>query len=681
LAQALTDEILATVPSFRSFWQVSAPAGAGKSRLLALLQRNLDRHALVPVLVAPSFRSLDAGPTALMQVGVGLKSRGRINGQLDTLTEPGRPWSTKIQGIQRWLNDEKQDVILLCDEPLLWPSEISEEVRARDHSLNVFRALVEAVPCRRVIAGFLPPESRGHMRRPLALGAPPEALGESYARSWGDLAATAVELLAALGDWPLHRSLLELDLLVACAIATDVPAVIRRLPEAATARDAARLLADALTGRADMAAVCRTWARLALLRAPFDREALGRVSEVPSTGPQAWLVGRALLAANGPILSMHEVLRSEGRTRDWLSQEQRGQTHQQFARYYKDRFENRASRNAPEAILDEMEAFHHAASAPDRTTLTAFRAFFVDQLHTLGRVLSRDVRDREGAVAVFERAVEWDAEDDYGHHYLAFNLDVLGKHPQRVEEHYRRAIELDPLNVWWRSRWINFLITRGRMPEAQAAWNAATDALGLPDQDADPSVYESLHIWVARLLVHRGQIDFAEKVLRGIPPEVFQDHPGLRAIQRKLRFLVEAARTRVVFPLTIPPERWWRGPHLCALQTESGKQLRRWLPGRIQEIDDDGVHLVVAEPPSEQGEQAGQPRFLSMSFSFADFDSCSRDEPSSKLKAGRFVELGVYGDEEILVIRIHRPGRSEDQDLPPLFPDPVRYLRGDGWVG
>jgi hypothetical protein len=274
--------------------------------------------------------------------------------------------------------------------------------------------------------------------------------------------------------------------------------------------------------------------------------------------------------------------------------------------------------------------------------------------------------------------VEWDVEDDYGHHYLAFNLDVLGKHPQRVEEHYLRAIELDPLNVWWRSRWSNFLITRGRMPEAQAAWNAATDALGLPDQDADPRVYESLHLWVARLLVHRGQIDFADKVLRAIPPEVFLEHPGLRAIQRRLRFLVEAARTRVVFPLTIPPERWWRGPHLCALQTESGKTLRRWLAGRIQEIDDDGVHLVVAEPPAEQ---MGQPRFLSMSFSFSDFDRCSRDESASTLKAGRFVEIGVYGDEEILIIRVHRPGHWEDQDLPPLFPDPLRYLKGDGWVG
>ncbi len=118
-------------------------------------------------------------------------------------------------------------------------------------------------------------------------------------------------------------------------------------------------------------------------------------------------------------------------------------------------------------------------------------------------------------------------------------------------------------------------------------------------------------------------------------------------------------------------------PILCALQTESGKTLRRWLAGRIQEIDD-GVHLVVAEPPVEP---TGQPRFLSMSFSLADFDRCSRDEPASALKAGRFVELGVYGDEEILIIRVHRQGHWEDQDLPPLFPDPLRYLRGDGWVG
>ena len=124
---------------------------------------------------------------------------------------------------------------------------------------------------------------------------------------------------------------------------------------------------------------------------------------MPSTGPQACLITRGLLVADGSILSMHEVLRSEGRIREWLSPEQRGRTHQRLARYYKDRFQSRASHNEPGAILNEMEAFHHAASAPDRTTLTAFRVFFVDQLHTLGRVLSQEVRDREGAVAVFER--------------------------------------------------------------------------------------------------------------------------------------------------------------------------------------------------------------------------------------------------------------------------------------
>ena len=272
LAQALTDEILATAASHHSLWQVSAPAGAGKSRLLALLQRNLGEHSLVPMLVAPSFRSLDSGPTALVQLGVGLKTRGRINGQLETLTEPSRPWSEKIRSVQQWLSDQRTDVVLLCDEPLLWPVDVSEEARARDHSLDVFRALVDAAPCRRVVAGFLPPGFRGHMRRPLALGAPLAALGESYVQSWGDLSATAFDLLAAIGDWPSHRSVLELDLLVACAFVAGVPSVLRWLPEAATARDAARFLADALTNRIDMAAVCQTWARLRCCALPSTKK-------------------------------------------------------------------------------------------------------------------------------------------------------------------------------------------------------------------------------------------------------------------------------------------------------------------------------------------------------------------------------------------------------------------------
>jgi tetratricopeptide (TPR) repeat protein len=612
-----------------------------------------------------------------MQFGVGLKTRGLLNGQLDTLKEPRRPWGDKIDDVEQWLHSQRQEVVLLCDEPLLWPSEVAEESRSRVHSQDVFRVLVEAAPCRRVVTGFLPPDIRRHTRHHLPTERSPDTLGAGYVQSWNALSATAGELLASLGDRLLRRSVLEVDLLVACAFVAGVSAVGRWLPETATARDIASFLADALTDRTDLAAVRLAWARLSLLRVPFAGQLLEYLGEMPLAGPQGCLVTRGLLTAFGSNCSMHEVLRAEGRAHEWLTREQRAQTHQQLARYYKERFQDRASRNEPGAILDEMEAFHHAASAPDRTTLDGYRAFFVDQLHTLGRVLSREMKDRLGAVSVFERALEWDGEDDYAHHYLAFNLDILGQQPRRVEEHYVRAIELDPLNVWWRSRWITFLITRGRTPEAQAAWSAATDALGLPDRDADPWLYESLHIWVARLLVHRGQIDFAEQVLRGVPAEVLQAHPGLRAIQRRLRALVEAARTRVVFPLTIPPERWWQGPHLCALQTESGKELRRWLAGRIQEIDD-GVHLVVAEPPATAGEQ---PRFLSLSLSIADFDRCSRDEPAAHLGAGRFVELGVYGDEEILIIRVHRPGRWEDQDLPPLFPDPLRYLRADGWVG
>ena len=127
---------------------------------------------------------------------------------------------------------------------------------------------------------------------------------------------------------------------------------------------------------------------------------------------------------------------------------------------------------------------------------------------------------------------------DKQHSRLPLSI-ILREAASRNETNVKHSevVSADEPRIWtfrgWRSRWINFLITRGRIPEAHAAWNAAIDALGLPDQDADPRVYESLHLWVARLLVHRGQIDFAEKILRGIPPEVFQEHPGLRAIQRR----------------------------------------------------------------------------------------------------------------------------------------------------
>ena len=128
--------------------------------------------------------------------------------------------------------------------------------------------------------------------------------------------------------------------------------------------------------------------------------------------------------------------------------------------------------------------------------LEELRPYFADQLDALGRALSRDFQRYRDAARYFERACKWEPEDDYAHHYLAYNLDIEASRPGDVEVHYQKAIELAAENAWWHVRWITYLVTRGRTAAAWVAWGEALDALGLPDPDADPWVYENLHLWV-----------------------------------------------------------------------------------------------------------------------------------------------------------------------------------------
>jgi len=214
--------------------------------------------------------------------------------------------------------------------------------------------------------------------------------------------------------------------------------------------------------------------------------------------------------------------------------------HVRLAEYYTRVFGKLESSDDAGSMLAEFEAFHHATSSADTTLLNRLTPFFVDQLDAYGRAVSL-AGNRGLAVQAFERAVRWDPNDDYAHHYWAYNLDYDGIKPAEVEEHYQRARDLKssrPLwwsrwitflitvygrttavrvkRLWW-SRWITFLITRGRAAEARAAWGRAVEVLKLTSVRSSSWIYQDLHKWVIRLLLHRALLDFAEDVLRNVP--------------------------------------------------------------------------------------------------------------------------------------------------------------------
>ncbi len=678
LVDDLFPEIANAAPSLDAVWHIGGPATGGKSTALQLLGERLSEQGLSPILVAPPMRALDAGPLALTEVSVGLKSCGLLNGQLDILRSADAPWAEKVTAVLGWVSDHADRVVLLCDEPAEWSSRQSHDVSFRAHADEVALALVATAPCRRVVSGALPVGVRARHFRKLAIASTPgEWLRDEH--EWGPLAGPATAIAERLGDDLASRSPLEIRLLVAIAALWTLDDLVRWWKTSPGRRDISRALASLLrkkdTGPEERF-LRDAWRRLALARRSLSQDLLDAiVSDAPTERARS-LLHNCLLYPDDGAFRLHWSLRLDAQEVGRSGDEDPVAMQAELARYYKRRLERREQARDPNALLDEMEAFHHASLSGDAGLLDELRPYFADQLNALGRTLSRDFKQHEEAAAVFERAVRWEPDDDYAHHYLAFNLDILAQRAPEVEAHYQRAIELRADHLWWHSRWVSYLITRGRMGAARRAWNEALDVLGLPDPDAERWIYENLHLWIGRLLVHRGQLDFAEEVLRGIPQEALRSHPGLAAIFRRLRALVEARSARAVFPLSVSPERWWHGPHLCPQRREAG-ELARWMPGRIDGVDDGVVRAQVAQPP---GEDDPHPVFGFLSLEATDFDRWTRDERVADLTAGRFIELGWYGDEDEPIIRVHGNEGWRDRDLPPLFPDPARYLRSAGWV-
>lgn len=667
-------------------WVVEGGPTTGKTVLLAQLEERLRKQGYKPIRIAPPLAALDSGAVALVEIANGLRVQGLVDCRVSDLTKERAPWRDKVALVREWMAAADAKTVFLCDEPMEWAASSADDFRFAAHANDVLLVLLSKGPWLRVVTGRLPESIPAQKLENLAPRSEPGRWLRD--RVWWRSLADAAAALAERHEEILTRySPLQVRLLVAQVTLTNISHVEGLLAGTASRREVSRNLAALLSGQ-KFEALRSLWARLSLLRRPFPPSFLRPLGAPVLEEQHRDILDLSLLYKVNGSISLHETLRADARDQNWLSTQQARQTHQQLATLYHDLFQS-TSQGPPDGsawashLTAEMEAFHHALSSGDAKLWKSYKVFFSDQLDALGRRLSQEAQRRRDdglfsqAVEVFKHALSWDETDDYAHHYLAFNRDVPGREPAIVEGHYQKAIEINPRHSWWWSRYICFLVARGRPSDAERKWDEALDALQLPNPDSDPGVYESLHLWVARILVHRGRIEFAERVLAGIPDDVRQRHLGLKALGRRLAALVEARRAGVVFPLTIPPERWWEGPHLNS-QREGRKSLTKWLAARVDSIDDDSVNLFVGTPPKPPN---SHPEYGLVPVARAEFDQWSRDWKASELTAGRFVELGYYGHrEDVVVARVHRETSWEDPDLPPLFPDPVRYLRRGGHV-
>jgi tetratricopeptide (TPR) repeat protein len=655
-----------------ALWHVQGHSTSGKSMFLRLVAEDVRKKGFTSCLLAPPTAALDSGPIALVDIGASLKHGGLMNGDFDSIKDPSLPWGVKLERVQTAINKNADQVVLLCDDPLDWIPRNRRDAYFSQHTHDVIN-LISKAQCRKIIAGRTPSPLRSLPKRPLALPANSELEWVENYQEWGALAESAHRLFEAIGQQLAEYSPLEIRLLIAHAAVTSAEKVKKWLSEEPSRREISRRLAYELSVEPRFAPLVKVWAQLALLRRPFTESALDLFGVNSLSAEAAAIVKECLLFKDQNQFFLHDTLRLDASWNDWLSQGEERTCHGSLARYYAAGFKSSLTQEPlPKVLMLEMEAFHHAIGSHDKTLYEAFSPFFTLHLDALGKELSKAERRYAEAVSIFERVLKWDPNDDYAHHYLAFNLEKqeLGKDPGRIENEYRAAVQLKPDQVWWRSRLISFLITEGRIPEARKEWDNACDALLLPNDDT--WIYENLHLWVIPLLLRRGLLEFCLEVLGQIPEGLRRTHPAFLAADKRLFILSEARKNRSVFPIDLDPDKWWKGPHLCP----HGKSLLRWMPGRVDAMDGSTIRIFVAD--KREGVPA---RFGYVAFKKSEFKKWLQDdEDGKKVSVGRFVEIAEYKDSKTpRIIRLHREYGHIDKNLPWPELDPTRYLKDAIW--
>lgn len=317
----------------------------------------------------------------------------------------------------------------------------------------------------------------------------------------------------------------------AVALGANPPEVLASLRMRPVLPTITRVLAERLT-RTDIAPAV-AW--LLALRRPVPRAEVATASGVA--------------ASHHPLLTEcigygHDLVRVAPFVRTLLSEALRSAgraTHAQHdalsARY--ELLDGAADPTALDASALQAwcEKVHHAAhGGPDSLARWQRQRLPSPELYwDRARRLSIEEGDFRSAAEVYRRCVEAFPEDDYGWHYLAFNLQkAMGKR-EEVEAAYRRAVALSPENPWWNSRLVTFLIEDAQPGAAQREWR---EAVARVDADGSqlrrsPWLADSFCYWVAEAWHRAGRTHRAAMLMDSIPA------PVVRRARRKLRRFAE----------------------------------------------------------------------------------------------------------------------------------------------
>lgn len=675
-AKKLVRQVKGLQPDQRALWSLTGEVGSGKTSVLRRVEEQFRLENLIPLTISAPAGELDAGPIALLETARQLKDNGFLNGEMNIISDPKKPWAQKMAAVTDAVNRYHRDIVILCDEPRRWWHDDDPP----DYGARSFAEWIEnTARCRRIITGWIKINPAERRTRVPSLDDGRDLL--AIVADWDVLWDCASRLRDSLPAPVRDRPVWETKLCVALCAVLPVDKVVRLWMSGAKANQILEQLLDRLEEQLEYRDFCATLSRLALARTDLNKPVLAELT-VDLEPSRRGVVEKCLFHWDHDRAALHPAVRQEllARARDprriepsspWrLSRDDRMAIHDRLASEY--------SLVGNSQLRDFVESLHHGLLGANASRFQESdpRLQFVEQLDEIGRTLSFVHGEHTRAASIFRLAVGLDSEHAYSHHYLAFNLDWLAEESTEVELHYKKAIELQPTHPWWWSRWISYLATRGRSGEAQLYWRAAVDAMNISEDGTPPWIFLSLHRWVARWLLHWAELDFAEEVLCAIPKRLAENDARIRTLWNLLRALRQAERGVSVFPLTVSAKDWWSpSPHTDLPPSWEALPLRYWIPARVERVDrENSVAVLIAakRPPTK----AAHPEYFEMELRREKLTAAAHGFAWADLREGRFVELGFYGEgEDRMRVGLHRDTNWNDPHLLSLVPPPDRWYR------
>lgn len=623
---------------------IVGPEGCGKSTALELAGAQIVKKGGRTVSLAFPRTGDDAALVVL--AGLAAQLAPYASDLVQTIKDPKLSWDDKLAASVLTL--EKSDATLLLDDPAGNAfGSIPSVFALRKHALgSAFQSLART---KMIVAARSSPIGD---RVALETRSRPAAILKSPA--WTGTLSPAAAALIKIQDDLTRYSPLEVQLAIAAVAqgaAADSIGSRRWAP--------AELVQRALAGDENVE-LRSVVGRLALCRTEMDDALLESLGARKLSAPSRIVLENVLLLRTPKGRLLHEMIGGPARKSSWLDAGERQGAHRAIAKWHHGRFVAAAAKtDIVLALRSEIEVIHHLTEAGDADAVLAAAVFFPEQLDALGKALSVAHR-YENAVTAYERALDYDVEDAYAHHYLAWNLDVMAQDPDRVLTEYSEARRWQDDHVWYHGRRIAFLVTTGRVDEARDAFGEALAAL-----PADSNVASELHRPVAQLLLHRGQVEFATYVLEDARPHSAATE-WFRTLSQLLADLQDASEQRVVFPPEVDEQRRWDGPHL--LNDEGDRErVTRWMPGRVTSSDEIGLRVRFADRDA-----TGAVRYAYRDISAGELTGMTGSD--LHLPAGTFVELLELAGGKTSLLSWPR-GRRKMPGLSPIFPPPDRYIR------